>query len=135
MSPSCTNNRIRNRHCRTKHHLSARESLSNMSKSRRLLSVQHDKLFAILKPSTVHWSQLLFPVIRILKKNRQMISVAFVVVDAIPSQSFHIMLSYLSAKAMHLPKVTVVAYVTDLPKAVFAPRSTLHNQPLVKPPI
>lgn len=62
-----------------------------------------------------------------------MASMVFVVVYTIPSQPFHIMLSNLSAKAMHLPILMVVVYATDLPKAVMAPQSTPHKQPSVNP--
>lgn len=59
---------------------------------------------------------------------------AYVVIDVIPPQPFHILTSNFSANAMHLRKHMVVAYDTEPPTSITTASSDLHCQPPTKTP-
>lgn len=64
---------------------------------------------------------------RTLEKRIQMLSAAYCVVDIFPFESFYILLSNFSAKAMNLPKQMVVEHALDPSTAAMTPRPS-RNQ-------
>lgn len=65
---------------------------------------------------------------RILQETSQLTFAAHSVIEIGPSQQFHILISNVSTKALHLPKQVAVAYATGPSRSVLNASSTLHHR-------
>lgn len=66
---------------------------------------------------------------RILDGTRQLSFATHGVINVQPSQTFHILIYNLSAKAMYLPNHMMIAYATTPPTSVMTAFSPRHHQP------
>lgn len=104
------------------------DSYSYCTTTRIRLYTQHCVL------TTVSASSICTTKLRALQNSMQLFLVANSFINKLSSQPFYILLYNISAKAMHAPKQTAVAYATDPQVAVMANRPTSHQYLSTKPP-